>query len=541
MTVDKSSSSYLVTGLTAATRYYFVIRTRTNVHSNNSNTIISDYSGQVSVDTDIPGDTPVIVLDRSKLNVGYVIGSSAPGSQTFTITNIGVGTLNWTAGSDVSWCAVSPTSGTGSGMVSVSVNTAGLSAGTYTGAITVSDPNAGNSPKTVFVVLRVYEAGSTSNPFGEFELPNDGLTVRSSAAVTGWVLDDIGVESVKIYREEKGNFVYIGDAVLVEGARSDVEQLYPDYPMNYKGGWGYMMLTNFLPNEGNGTFKLHAVAADVEGHRVTLGSKTIVCDNANAVKPFGAIDTPDQGGTASGSDSRNQGWVLTPLPNAIPTDGSTINVHIDGVDMGHPTYNVYRSDIAGLFPGYANSSGAHAYLDFDTTAFTNGVHVIYWLVVDDAGNIDGIGSRHFTIQNSQGARRTAHSAWRIAHSAWRRAQSAACLEPVGIIRGYGKDVEPQTVYPDKSGMINIEINQLERLEIQLSDLNSSSFYSGYQLVGDQLRPLPIGSTLDIEKGIFYWQAGPAFIGEYLFVFVVKNPDGEMNRKDIRIKINPTFD
>jgi parallel beta-helix repeat protein len=236
-------------------------------------------------------------------------------------------------------------------------------------------------------------------PFGEFSTPEDESTVSSSIPVTGWALDDVGVDSVKIYREDNGSLVYIGDAVFVEGARPDIESNYPEYPNNSSAGWGYMMLSNFLPNNGNGTFTLHAIAADADGNSVTLGTKTIICDNASAVKPFGAIDTPGQGGTVSGTDFRNHGWVLTPPPNKVPEDGSTIKVIIDGAEIGNVTYNIYRSDIAGLFPGYANSIGAHAYFDIDTTAYENGVYTIAWTAADDAGNTDGIGSRYFSIDN----------------------------------------------------------------------------------------------------------------------------------------------
>ncbi|UCH94117.1 MAG: right-handed parallel beta-helix repeat-containing protein [Candidatus Aminicenantes bacterium] len=263
---------------------------------------------------------------------------------------------------------------------------------------------------TIFLFLCLTGIGNVSFsqpggevPFGEFATPLDGAVVRSSIPVTGWALDDKGVASVKIYRESEdgSTLVYIGNAVFVEGARPDVEEAYPGYPNNSAAGWGYMMLSNFLPNGGNGTFTLHAIAADTDGNSVTLGSKRIICDNANAVKPFGAIDTPTQGGTASGSNYRCQGWVLTPLPNNVPVDGSTINVIIDGEKVGNVTYNIYRSDIAGLFPGYANSNGAMAYFDFDTTAYANGVHTIQWTATDNAGNTDGIGSRYFSINNEE--------------------------------------------------------------------------------------------------------------------------------------------
>jgi len=148
------------------------------------------------------------------------------------------------------------------------------------------------SPKTT-------RPSSSGIPFGDFSTPLNGAAVSSSLAVTGWALDDEAVTSVKIYRGATDNLIYIGDADFVEGARPDVETAYPGYPNNSAAGWGYMLLSNFLPNSGNGTFTLHAVARDNRGNTVSLGSKTIICNNADAIKPFGAIDAPEQGGAAS--------------------------------------------------------------------------------------------------------------------------------------------------------------------------------------------------------------------------------------------------
>ena len=510
----------------------------------------------------------VISLNRSQLNFGAVVSGTAPDSQTFSIKNSGSGTMNWSVTDNTGWLSCSPSSGTNAGVVTASVDISGLSVGNYSGTITVSSANASNSPQTVSVTLNAYGPGASEGPFGHYSTPENGSTISSSVPFTGWALDDIGVDSVKIYRgnQEGSSLVYIGDAVFVEGARPDVEQAYPNTPMNYRAGWGYMMLTNFLPNEGNGTFTIYAIAADKEGHQVTLGAKTVTCDNAHAVKPFGAIDTPAQGGTASGTSYRNHGWVLAPMPNGIPTDGSTIRVIVDGVDLGHPTYNIYRSDIAELFPGYANSIGAAAYFDFDTTAYSNGVHTIAWSAADNAGHSDGIGSRYFTIRNS-------HGAWSMEHVAKRRGDPAGSpnpcgipdisnvtvnySSPVGIIRGFNRNVEPFENYPDENGIISIETRELERLELHLDDnstqvevkvkgkgsknskfkIQNSKFYSGYQVIGSQLRPLPIGSTLDMERGIFYWQPGPGFVGCYNFVFI-RSQEGKEVIKKIKINIIP---
>jgi hypothetical protein len=152
-----------------------------------------------------------------------------------------------------------------------------------------------------------------------------------------------------------------------------------------------------LPNQGNGQFTFYAYVKD-ELQSTLLGSKTITISNNTATKPFGTIDTPAQGATVSGTMT-NFGWALTPQPNSIPTNGSTIEVYIDNIFRGRPTYNQFRSDIATLFPGYANSNGAVGFFQFDTRTLSNGVHTIQWIVRDSAGNAQGIGSRYFTVVN----------------------------------------------------------------------------------------------------------------------------------------------
>jgi Leucine-rich repeat (LRR) protein len=393
-----------------------------------------------------------------------------------------------------------------------------------------------------------WESHQCTPPFGSFDTPVDGSSVASSIAVTGWALDESGVTSVKIYREQDSQLIYIGDALFVEGARPDVAGTYSDYPNNTKAGWGYMLLTNFLPNSGNGTFVLHAIASNAFGKTVTLGTKTITCDNANAVKPFGAIDTPTQGGTASGSSFVNWGWALTPQPNSIPADGSSIDVWVDGVKIGNPAYNVYRSDIASLFPGYANSNGAIGYFYLDTTAYANGVHTIQWTAKDSGGNSDGIGSRYFSIQNTGGAR--ASSTASAANS--KQETSGIGIDAlkdlpidystaVRIRKGFVKDIEPVEIYPDMEGLTNVEIKEMERIELDFSTSTSDfSQISGYMKVGDKLCPLPVGSTLAAGERKFYWQPGPGFIGEYRFVFIEKEQNTDISRKIIVVKIVPRF-
>lgn len=116
------------------------------------------------------------------------------------------------------------------------------------------------------------------------------------------------------------------------------------------------------------------------------------------VLPFGSLDTPAPNQIVSGTIAV-QGWALSQIPGAIPTDGSTVAVYVDGVQRGAVIYNIDRTDVAAAYPGYANSIGAGFYLAFDTRALVNGVHTISFNAYDDLGRGAGIGSRYFTTAN----------------------------------------------------------------------------------------------------------------------------------------------
>ena len=156
-----------------------------------------------------PTGEAVIDLNRAQLNFAAVLSGPTTGPQDIWVGNSGNGTLNWSAGTDVSWFSCSPTSGTDDGVISVSVDAAGLGVGTYTGTITITSAGAVNSPQKVTINLTVKDASRDRPPFGEFATPVHGSTVSSSIPVSGWVLDDVEVTGVKIYSGP----TYIGKAV----------------------------------------------------------------------------------------------------------------------------------------------------------------------------------------------------------------------------------------------------------------------------------------------------------------------------------------
>jgi hypothetical protein len=298
----------------------------------------------------------------------------------------------WTASSNQPWAVVSGGSGNGNGRFTVSIaNPSNVLGGSTSVSATITITQSSLASVTVPVTLGIDVGGaSTQAPIGQMDTPAQNATgVQGAIAVTGWVLDDLGIASVKVYRNclpaepqancQSGivagtNVVYVGDGQVVAGARPDVEAAFPTYAATNTAGWGIQVLTNmlprttgtFAPNGGQGQLTLYAVATDIEGNSTLLSRAytdtvrtptSITMDNDNIAKPFGTIDTPAEGSTVSGSIA-NFGWAITPDSNTtaetgdilIPTNGSTMFVFIDGVPVAPVAYNQCRGNVGNPVP-----------------------------------------------------------------------------------------------------------------------------------------------------------------------------------------------
>src|SRR6516225_9158229 len=100
----------------------------------------------------------------STLSFNYQIGGAVPATQNITVTT--TGTVTYSVASTTTtggnWLSATPTSGSSSGPVTVSVNPTGLSAGTYNGTVTITASGATGSPKSVPVTLTVTAANTAT-------------------------------------------------------------------------------------------------------------------------------------------------------------------------------------------------------------------------------------------------------------------------------------------------------------------------------------------------------------------------------------------
>jgi hypothetical protein len=202
------------------------------------------------------------------------------------------------------------------------------------------------------------------------------------------------------------------------------------------------------------------------------------------------------------------------------------------------------------------------YFVLDTTKYEDGLHNIAWGVVDSAGQANGIGSRFFNVLNSS---EIGGQVYYSPISGGREGGSGGAgpgrepeardlaripsdrRTPVYVRRGYSPAATAQPVLPQGARPLRLDLDELERVEIHLAESTvragggraaappKPGRFAAWLVAGDELRPLPAGSTFDSARGVFFWSPGPGFLGEYEFVFL----DREKNvRRELAVAIIP---
>jgi len=83
----------------------------------------------------------------------------------------------------------------------------------------------------------------------------------------------------------------------------------------------------------------------------------------------------------------------------------------------------------------------------------------------------------------------------------------------------------------ENGPVEMEVEELGMVEIHFTG-------QGGKFIGwgaAESKELPIGSTLDRDKGIFYWMPGPGFLGQHVLHFAVT--DGQMKSRPLEVVVN----
>jgi len=100
-------------------------------------------------------NNPGLIPSPTSLDFIMEQGGSLPSSQTITLSNNGLGELNWAAVAEADWLSVNPLSGITPSGFDVSIATDTLAYGTYSGEIRLIDIDYADSSQTIQVNLTV--------------------------------------------------------------------------------------------------------------------------------------------------------------------------------------------------------------------------------------------------------------------------------------------------------------------------------------------------------------------------------------------------
>jgi uncharacterized protein (TIGR03437 family) len=155
-------------------------------------TISSAATGQsdtVNVTLTVSSLDQAIRLSHSGLSFTAVAGGGVIAPRTFTVNNIGRGTMNFTVSTSTlsggsGWLSATPatgsvTAGGATQLVTVSVNATNLAAGFYYGQVRIDAPDAANTPHVVTVALNVLAAGTDPGPV---IFPSDSVVTAAQGA-----------------------------------------------------------------------------------------------------------------------------------------------------------------------------------------------------------------------------------------------------------------------------------------------------------------------------------------------------------------------
>ncbi len=193
------TANFNVTGLTAGNTYTTTIQVAATGAGNTPQTI------NVSVKV-VSNASPIISLSPTSLSYSMA-PTDSPLGQNVTVTNSGLGTLNWTAAvqGSVSWLTLTNASGTSGQAFTATVNPSGMTLGTYTATIQVSASGASNSPQNVSVSLLVRQQDANITTANSYD---DAWETGGS----GWVQHCTNIKNAWSGKTT-GFVVHVGDSI----------------------------------------------------------------------------------------------------------------------------------------------------------------------------------------------------------------------------------------------------------------------------------------------------------------------------------------
>jgi len=124
---------------------------------------------------------------------------------------------------------------------------------------------------------------------------------------------------------------------------------------------------------------IYLVPGDASAARSVVYALHQQLTGPNVAAPIGTVDVPVANAALGGSGAQVAGWAFA------ATAVAAVTVYVDGTAKGTATLGAARPDVAAAYPNLAPPNSGWTYA-LDTTALSNGSHVLEIRLTDTSGN-----------------------------------------------------------------------------------------------------------------------------------------------------------
>ena len=320
---------------------------------------------------DEPTSNATVTTD-SLLIKGWALNSKGIKSVEAFIDNVSYGTIKYgTRRTDVNKVYPGYSTGDNCGFEG-SIDISSLSNGNKILKIVITGNNG-----TIQTISRVITVKKSLKEIKyNIEEPSIAYAPNGELIIQGWAISMAGIKSVSVSVDGKS----YGE-ISYGLTRSDVKNVYPNYPDSDKSGFKGIIDLSSL-SDGNKQVVITIIGKD--GAQATI-AKSI---NKVTLTSRNTLDSPTSNSTITDGKITVSGWVLSEAGT------KEVRVSVDGKKLGTATINLSRTDVYNVYPYYNNKNAGYKGT-FDVSSLGTGIKTLVVEIEDKAGNVQTV-TRKFT-------------------------------------------------------------------------------------------------------------------------------------------------
>ncbi|MBS5125415.1 MAG: N-acetylmuramoyl-L-alanine amidase, partial [Clostridium sp.] len=320
---------------------------------------------------DVPSSNATVTTD-SLLIKGWALNSKGIKSVEAFIDNVSYGTIKYgTRRTDVNKVYPGYSTGDNCGFEG-SIDISSLSNGNKTLKIVITGNNG-----TIQTISRVITVKKSLKEIKyNIEEPSIAYAPNGELIIQGWAISMAGIKSVSVSVDGKS----YGE-ISYGLTRSDVKNVYPNYPDSDKSGFKGIIDLSSL-SDGNKQVVITIIGKD--DAQVTI-AKSI---NKVTLTSRNTLDSPASNSNITDGKITVSGWALSEAGT------KEVRVSVDGKKLGTATINLSRTDVYNVYPYYNNKNAGYKGT-FDVSSLGTGIKTLVVEIEDKAGNVQTV-TRKFT-------------------------------------------------------------------------------------------------------------------------------------------------